>query len=270
MVATTTISAALALALGLRHGLDADHLAAIDGLTRWNAAAERSSMARYCGALFSVGHGGIIVLVALALALLAREWTPPEWLALTGAFVSATTLILLSLLNLKSLLNSTHAHAPVAGLRSRAFASLLRTRRPWQVAAVGALFALSFDALGLAALFAAAAAPSGGIAGTALLALLFAGGMIAVDSLNGFWVARLVTRSDHASIRASRVMTLTISIVGLAVGVFVALSTTSEALDEWLSAHETAVSGTVICAILLGYLAGLASSKYEMPARQGQ
>lgn len=270
MVTTTTVSAALALALGLRHGLDADHLAAIDGLTRWNAN-ERSSMARYCGALFSAGHGGIIVLVALVLALLAREWAPPEWLALTGAFVSATTLVLLSVLNLKSLFSSAHQHAPVAGLRSRAFASLLRTRRPWQVIAVGALFALSFDALGLAALFAAAAVPSSGVLGTALLAMLFAAGMIAVDTANGFWVARLVTRSDRASLRASRVMTLTISIVGLAVGVFVALSTTSDALDEWLSAHETAVSGTVVAVVLLGYLAGLASSRYGFSeARQSQ
>lgn len=223
-------------------------------------------MARYCGALFSAGHGGIIIVVALGLALLAREWAPPAWLALTGAFVSATTLILLSALNLKALFNSSHEHARVVGLRSRAFAALLRTRRPWQVALVGALFALSFDAIGLAALFAAAASPSSGVLGTGLLALLFATGMIAVDTVNGFWVARLLDRSDRASHRASRVMTLTVSIVGLVVGIFVALSTISDALDEWLSAHETALSSIVVGVVLLGYLATLASARFAAPS----
>lgn len=46
---------ALAFILGLRHGLDADHLATIDGLTRFNVQAH-PKMARWCGALFSLGH----------------------------------------------------------------------------------------------------------------------------------------------------------------------------------------------------------------------
>jgi hypothetical protein len=56
--------AALAFTLGLKHGLDADHLATIDGLTRFNARA-RPAMARWCGALFSLGHGAVVVVVAV-------------------------------------------------------------------------------------------------------------------------------------------------------------------------------------------------------------
>ena len=36
---------ALAFVLGLKHGMDADHLATIDGLTRCNAAAGRLRLA---------------------------------------------------------------------------------------------------------------------------------------------------------------------------------------------------------------------------------
>ena len=51
----------------MRHGLDADHLATIDGLTRHNARANPAS-ARFCGALFSLGHGLVACAVAIALA----------------------------------------------------------------------------------------------------------------------------------------------------------------------------------------------------------
>ncbi|HEX6829121.1 MAG TPA: nickel transporter, partial [Burkholderiales bacterium] len=56
---------ALVFTLGLKHGLEADHLVAIDGLTRYNAIA-RPRIARWCGTLFSLGHGAVVVAVALA------------------------------------------------------------------------------------------------------------------------------------------------------------------------------------------------------------
>lgn len=53
----------LVFVLGLKHGFDADHLATIDGLTRFNAR-KRPGLARYCGALFSLGHGAVVVAIA--------------------------------------------------------------------------------------------------------------------------------------------------------------------------------------------------------------
>ena len=50
--------------LGMRHGLDADHLAAIDGLTRVSAR-RRQGHSRYCGPLFSMGHGFVVLSIAL-------------------------------------------------------------------------------------------------------------------------------------------------------------------------------------------------------------
>ena len=58
-----TALAALVFLLGLKHGFDADHLATIDGLTRFNAR-HRRPFARYCGALFSLGHGALNLIVA--------------------------------------------------------------------------------------------------------------------------------------------------------------------------------------------------------------
>ncbi len=64
---------ALAFVLGLKHGLDADHLATIDGLTRFNAR-ERPGMARWCGVLFSLGHGAVVIGIAITVGTLARQW----------------------------------------------------------------------------------------------------------------------------------------------------------------------------------------------------
>jgi hypothetical protein len=47
---------AVVFLLGAQHGFDPDHLAAIDGLARFNAAA-RPRLARWSGLLFSLGHG---------------------------------------------------------------------------------------------------------------------------------------------------------------------------------------------------------------------
>jgi high-affinity nickel-transport protein len=42
--------------LGAKHGLDADHLATVDGLTRCNARTN-PWLCRRAGALLSLGHG---------------------------------------------------------------------------------------------------------------------------------------------------------------------------------------------------------------------
>jgi len=246
-------STTIALALGLRHGLDADHLAAIDGLTRFNLAARRD-FAPYCGALFSAGHGGAIFAAASAIALLAAQWAPPAWLEPTGKIVSAAILLLLGVYNLRNGLkgDADRAVRP-AGLRAGFFAAVLRSSRCWQVALVGVLFALSFDTLGLAALFAATAAPIGGVLVAAGISLAFGAGMVLVDASNGFWVARLAARSDVASAAASRTMTLTIALISLIIGSCMALSVASDSLDRWLTGHEITVSALVILAVLAGY-----------------
>ncbi len=89
-----------AFVLGLRHGLDADHLAAIDGLTRCNASASRR-FAPFCGVLFSGGARGCDLRDGRHAGAGRRsDGDPPEWLAVTGTVISAVTLLLLGSMNL--------------------------------------------------------------------------------------------------------------------------------------------------------------------------
>lgn len=80
--------AALVFALGLRHGLDPDHLVAIDGLTR-------STRSRWCGLFFSLGHGVVVTLIGVAVALAASDRQAPAWLEQTGAGISIGVLLVL-------------------------------------------------------------------------------------------------------------------------------------------------------------------------------
>ena len=49
----------LMFVLGLRHGLDPDHIACIDGLT-WRALNHEHQHAHWIGTLFAIGHGLLV------------------------------------------------------------------------------------------------------------------------------------------------------------------------------------------------------------------
>jgi len=264
MSASALGPAALALALGLRHGLDVDHLAAIDGLTRFNMARRRG-FAPFCGTLFSAGHSAAILFAAVMLAALASASTPPHWLEPAGKSFSAAILFLLGLSNLRPAAADSRVsqHRHFTGMRTSLFAAVLRSSRPLQVILVGVLFAVWFDAFGLAALFAASATALGGAAVAAALALAFAVGMVAVDTGNGFWIAQLAGRSDRASEAASRAMTLTVAVISVLVAIAVACSCFWISFDQWLNSHELAVSSLVVLAVLCAYMLRRSSNARE-------
>ncbi|MBI5255503.1 MAG: nickel transporter [Burkholderiales bacterium] len=232
---------AVVLLLGLKHGFDADHLATIDGMTRLQARAGRPQ-ARWCGALFSLGHGTVVVAIALLMSLLSRQGRVPEWLDATGVWISVSVLLVLGVANLRAVLASPPG-VPVApvGLKSALLGRLLgrwtRATHPAAVAGVGALFALSFDTLSQAALFALAASSFGGAGTALLLGLLFTAGMLITDAVNGWWIARLIARADVVAAVASRVMGLAVAALSLLVAALAMARQASGALDTWADAQ---------------------------------
>ncbi|HUW39284.1 MAG TPA: nickel transporter [Rhodocyclaceae bacterium] len=223
----------LVLALGLRHGFDADHLATIDGLTRFNARSN-PRLARFCGALFSLGHGVVVVAVALLVSALARSWRAPAWLASFGTLVSIAFLAALGVANLRAVLSAGPAQLvhPV-GFKGRLLGRLNRTNRPVLIALVGALFALSFDTVSQAALFAVTASRYGGELQALTLGLLFMLGMLLTDGINGLWISRLIRRADALALVASRVMGLAVAGASLMVAGLGAAKWLSPAVEAW-------------------------------------
>lgn len=246
--------------LGMRHGLDADHLAAIDGMTRVSSRRVQGH-ARCCGALFSLGHGMVVLAIALlagGLGGLGGRWVPPGWFEVLGGGISIAFLALIGLANLSAVLKAPPGR-PVAlvGVRGQLVNRLLsRTGRasgPLAVMGVGALFALSFDTLSQSALFAVMAVKFGGWVHALTLGLLFVLGMLVSDGANGWWISRWIERTDRLAVVASRTMTLAVACVSLLVAGMGAGRMASARVDALLQGRELAVGVAVVLLISASY-----------------
>ena len=253
----------LAFILGLRHGFDADHLAVIDGLTRRNIA-RRPTTARFAGALFSLGHGVVVISVALAATAMAARWRTPAWLETSGSIVSIAVLLGLAGLNFSALWRTPHGELVTPrGFKGRLFGRLILVERPLAVAAVGVLFALSFDTISQAALFAVLGARFGGAGVILTAALSFVAGMLAMDGLNGLWIARLISRADRTAALASRIMTGAVSLISLAVGGLLLLELVSPAVSGWSQSRGLLVGALVIAGAGAAFVAAVGAGRRE-------
>jgi high-affinity nickel-transport protein len=244
---------AVVFLLGLKHGLDPDHLAAIDGLTRFNAQ-RRPRLARWSGLLFSAGHGVVVTLVAIVVATVAIEWRAPAWLEHTGTWISIAFLTLLGTANLAAVIRTPRDEVVrAAGVRSRLFERLTRAEHPVLIAAVGAAFAISFDTISQAVLFSITGSHLAGWLFAAWLGLVFTAGMIATDALNGLWVSHLVRRADARAAAASRLMSLAIGITSIAIAALAAARQAWPVLDAQVEAWGVALSAAVVVAIAASY-----------------
>jgi high-affinity nickel-transport protein len=244
----------LVFVLGLKHGFDPDHLATIDGLTRFNARAN-PRLARFCGVLFSLGHGAVVMAIALAVSALALHVPAPPWLEAFGAWVSIAFLAALGFLNIRAVVRAdpTQVVRPV-GLKGRLLGRLARAASPGLVALVGALFALSFDTVSQAALFALTATRFGGWQHALMLGLLFMLGMLITDGVNGLWISRLICRADQIALVASRVMSLVVGGVSLLVAAFGVMKLALPVVDAWSEGKELVFGAGVVVVIAGSFL----------------
>ncbi|MFH1044142.1 MAG: nickel transporter [Pseudomonadota bacterium] len=244
---------ALIFVLGMKHGFDADHLATIDGLTRFNSHI-RPGMARYCGVLFSLGHGSVVVAIALGVSMVAGHWKVPEWFGMLGAVISIAFLLALGGLNLVAVLRAEPGKVfqPI-GLKGQLLGRLQQASHPLLVAMVGALFALSFDTLSQATLFAVTATLFGGWLHALTMALLFLLGMLVTDGINGLWIARLISRTDRLAFVASRVMGGAVAGISLLVAGFGLTKLLSPAIDAWSAGKELAFGAALVAVVVLSF-----------------
>jgi high-affinity nickel-transport protein len=244
---------AVVFLLGLKHGLDPDHLAAIDGLTRFNAA-NRPRLSRWSGLLFSAGHGVVVIAIAVAVATVAAGWRAPAWLEDAGTWISIAFLTLLGIANLAAVVRTPRGQvvSPV-GFRSRLFARLVRAEHPVLVAAVGAAFALSFDTISQAVLFSVTGSNLAGWMFAMSLGLVFTAGMMATDALNGLWVSHLVQSTDRRAASASRLMSVAIAFTSLAIAALALARHLLPSLEQRLDGWGLALSATVAVVVAGAY-----------------
>src|ERR1700692_848964 len=109
-------TASLAYTFGLRHGVDPDHIAAIDNVTR--KLMQEGKRPLYAGFFFALGHSTIVViasvLVALSVAALQAKFESfREIGGVIGTSVSALFLLGISLANIVILISVYRVFAAV-------------------------------------------------------------------------------------------------------------------------------------------------------------
>jgi len=230
--ASLWVTLGLLLALGFRHGLDPDHIATVDGLTRMRYKATAYWSARLTGFQFALGHSLTILLATLIFYWQGLQL--PQWLDQVGLWVSTVFLLWLGLANLRNFF-SPHQHEHTSSPLQRV---ILKALGPFaHPMGVGFAFAISFDSLAQAGLMAAKGHELGGIWMIVLLSASFGFGMMLADTGNGLIMHWLVKRSDQMANQAGRWMSGLVGFMSLLV-VFVChtshyLPTLDGIWDHW-------------------------------------
>jgi len=199
-------TAFLAYSFGLRHAVDADHIAAIDNVTRKLMHQGKRPVA--VGLMFSLGHSTIVVvgsvaIAATALALQHRMDAVRQIGGVIGTMVSALFLFAIALVNLLVLRSVMRSFARVRrgepyveedfdlllgnrGFLSRLFRPVFNLiQSSWHMYPLGILFGLGFDTateIGLLGISAAEASKGLSLTSILVFPVLFAAGMSLVDS----------------------------------------------------------------------------------------
>jgi high-affinity nickel-transport protein len=199
-------TALLAYSLGLRHAVDADHIAAIDNVTRKLMQEGKRPVA--VGLMFSLGHSTIVVLgsagiAAAALALHHRIDAVRSVGGMIGTLISTLFLFAIAIVNLVVLRSVYSAFLRVRrgepyveedfdmllgnrGLLARLFRPMFNMiTRSWHMYPLGILFGLGFDtATEIGVLGISAAEASKGLSLWSILVFpaLFAAGMSLIDT----------------------------------------------------------------------------------------
>ncbi|PUA18927.1 HoxN/HupN/NixA family nickel/cobalt transporter [Glaciimonas sp. PCH181] len=199
-------TAFLAYSFGLRHAVDADHIAAIDNVTRKLMQEGKRPVA--VGFMFSLGHSTVVILACVAIAVTAlvlkqQMDAVKEIGGMIGTTVSAIFLLIIALINLIVLHAIYRAFQRVrAGqpyveedfnllLANRGFLARIFRRmfkiisKSWHMYPLGLLFGLGFDtATEIALLGISATEASKGLPIWSILIFpaLFTAGMSLIDT----------------------------------------------------------------------------------------
>jgi nickel/cobalt transporter (NiCoT) family protein len=199
-------TATLAYSFGLRHAFDADHIAAIDNVTRKLMQEGRRPVA--VGLFFSLGHSTIVVALTIAIAITATALQDrfdafKSFGGVVGTLVSALFLFGIAIANILVLISIWRTFQTLKnggrfveedldlalanrGLLGRLFRRFFHlVDRSWQMFPLGVLFGLGFDTateVGVLGISATQASQGLSIWSILVFPALFTAGMTLIDA----------------------------------------------------------------------------------------
>jgi nickel/cobalt transporter (NiCoT) family protein len=251
-------TAVLAYSFGLRHAVDADHIAAIDNVTRKLMQQGQRPVA--VGFFFSLGHSAIIVAMSIIVAIATSAvQTGFESIRAVGGLIStltsATFLFLIAFVNVTVLASVYRTFRAVRrgepfieedfdillnrrGLLNRIFRPVFGVvTRGWHLMFIGLLFGLGFDTvteIGLFGISATQAQLGLSFASVMVFPALFAAGMSLVDTLDGMMMLGAYGWAFMKPVRKlfyNMTITAVSVIVALVIGLIETLGLLTDQLD---------------------------------------
>lgn len=229
--------------LGLRHGADPDHLAAIDNVTR-NAFVRTPLLSRFVGTFFATGHSLMVLAISMLVGIAGSRFASHgELIETIGTWISIVVLLAVAAMNIRTL---RAGGSRVAGAKTRLLPRALRDSSNALLAfPIGFLFGFGFETSSQIAAYSVAFAVNGGLVGGLIVGVTFSLGMICTDTLDSLLVHRLISyRSD----RLPRIMRVWIGSV-TALAVAVALYETAQVLGWHSPVGDLSVSAILIAAL---------------------
>ncbi|WP_127902449.1 HoxN/HupN/NixA family nickel/cobalt transporter [Solirhodobacter olei] len=229
--------------LGLRHAVDADHIAAIDNVTR--KLMQMGQRPVTVGFFFALGHSTVVVVTACAVAVAATLLGSFEAMSsVTGVIstvVSSFFLLAIAAMNVMIFLSIYRSFRRIRaggdyveedfdlllnnrGFLARLFRPMFRlVTKSWHMFPLGFLFGLGFDTATEVAVFGVSASQAAkGLSVEAILVfpVLFAAGMSLVDTTDG---VMMLGAYDWAFVKPMRKLyyNMTITLVSILVAVLI-------------------------------------------------
>jgi high-affinity nickel-transport protein len=245
-------TALLAWVFGLRHAVDADHIAAIDNVVR--KLVHNRRRAWDSGFFFALGHSATVLILCLCIAAFPAmpgierlRGAANEW----GTLFSAVFLLLIGMVNLltlRRLWRARHGVAPDTSCPIGVMSGVLRpvqrlVGRTWHMVPVGFLFGLGFDTaseVALLVLTAQQAAAGLSPADLLIFPVLFAAGMVLIDTADS---AVMTSAYDWALHEPARELGYNMAVTALSV--FVAVGIGGIELLGLLAAHVRGMAGLI-------------------------
>jgi high-affinity nickel-transport protein len=233
-------TAFLAYGFGLRHAVDADHIAAIDNVMRKLLAERRSALG--VGLFFSLGHSTVVVAASIAVAFATGLYRlhADSFHRVGGVFgtaVSAGFLFAIALANLVTFWSifrhfrrgryedDSELPAATGGILTRLFRPVFAiVSRSWHMYPLGFLFGLGFDTateIGLLGISAAEGVRGLSVGAMLVFPALFTAGMSLVDTTDSLlmlkayrWASASPFRRQYYNMAITLVSALVASVVG--------------------------------------------------------
>ena len=223
------VSAPTMLILGLRHGLDVDHISAIDSLVRLHNASRRS---RWVGLGFSSGHILSILAELLIVVYTVGDMAKSDGFALFSGLLGAAVLGSIGLVNLYAMKKWGKTGTTI--LAGKVLNSTGNLGPYGSSFLTGTVFGIGFETASLIAAvsLSAVASATQGIQVSLVLVALFGAGMVAMDTLNSVLIRSAFWKIFQT--RAFRYMAYGLSGVAVTVAIAEGIgSFASFTIPEW-------------------------------------